>query len=107
MDNSELAKLMLDWEQAQTQADALKLKIQDAVLALGKTQTVGNVRATYSQGRKSYDYETGAVEHPAFTLDIATQHSKMVVDWRTVCKELGAQAPFTQSDPSVTIKLVD
>ena len=106
MNSSELAQKMLEWEQAQTKADALALEIREAVLELGKTQTVGNVRATYSNGRKSYDYETGAVEHPAFTHEFAQQYSKTSIDWRSVCKALNADAPFTESTPSVTIKLV-
>ena len=105
MDNRKFALLMLEWEQAQTKADALELQIKDAVLGLGKTQTVGNVRATYSNGRKRYDYETGAVEHPNFTVEIAESKSKTVIDWRGVCNALNAEAPYTQSEPSVSLKL--
>ena len=47
---------MLEWEAAQRKADELRLDIEDLVLALGKTQTVGNVRATFSQGRRTFDY---------------------------------------------------
>jgi hypothetical protein len=57
MDASTLASLMLDYETAQRQADALRAEIEAAVLALGKTQTVGNVRATFSAGRRTFDYE--------------------------------------------------
>ena len=46
MNSSELAQKMLEWEQTQVKADALALEIREAVLSLGKTQTVGNVRAT-------------------------------------------------------------
>ena len=56
MDNSQLAALMLQWEQVQRQADALRAQIEAAVLAQGKTQTVGNVRATFSAGRRTFDY---------------------------------------------------
>ena len=57
MDASTLATIMLAWETAQRQADALRADIETAVLALGKTQTVGNVRATFSQGRRTFDYQ--------------------------------------------------
>ena len=57
MNASQLAGLMLEWEAAQRKADELRLDIEDLVLALGKTQTVGNVRATVSAGRRTFDYE--------------------------------------------------
>jgi len=57
VDMSELAATMLQWEQTQRQADALKELITATVLDIGKTQNAGNVRASYSKGRKSYDYE--------------------------------------------------
>ncbi|MBK9003525.1 MAG: hypothetical protein IPM41_06570 [Sphingomonadales bacterium] len=56
MDNSQLAALMLEWEATQRKADALAETIKGAVLAIGKTQVVGNVRATYSAGRRTFDY---------------------------------------------------
>ena len=55
MNASELAIAMLNWEQKKNELDALELVIKAAVLEMGNTQTVGNVRATYSGGRKSYD----------------------------------------------------
>jgi len=47
MNESELARLMLDWEDLQLQADDLNQQIQDAVLKIGKSRTVGNVKASY------------------------------------------------------------
>ena len=61
MDNSQLAARMLDWEIMQRRADELRAEIEAAVLALGKTQTVGNVRATFSAGRRTFDYEAAVV----------------------------------------------
>ncbi len=51
-----LATLMIEWEHTQRAADELRAEIEAAVLALGKTQTVGNVRATFSAGRRTFDY---------------------------------------------------
>jgi hypothetical protein len=51
---------MLDYEAMQRRADALRAEIEAAVLALGKTQTVGNVRATFSQGRRTFDYQAAS-----------------------------------------------
>ena len=56
MDNSQLAATMLEWEATQRKADALAETIKGAVLAIGKTQVVGNVRATFSAGRRTFDY---------------------------------------------------
>ena len=105
MNNSELAAKMLEWEQTQVKADALALEIREAVLALGKTQTVGNVRATYSAGRKSYDYEDAALHH--IPVDVIQKYMKPTFDYRNACKDFGVtDIPFTESAPSVTIKLV-
>ena len=57
MDMSYLAEKMLEWEKLQRRADELKAMIIDTVLHIEKTQTVGNVRASYNKGRKKYDYE--------------------------------------------------
>jgi hypothetical protein len=51
MDMSKLAMKMLRWEEAKAHLERLTWDIQDAVLKLGETQTVGNVRATYLKGR--------------------------------------------------------
>jgi len=75
-------------------------------LQLGQTQTVGNVRATYSAGRKTYDYQEAMskLDIPSYALD-AFQEIK--TDWRAACKAFGVEdIPFTQSEPSVSIKLL-
>ena len=56
MDNSQLAALMLEWEATQRKADELAAQIKAVVLDIGKTQVVGNVRATFSAGRRTFDY---------------------------------------------------
>ena len=107
MDPTELAMTMLAWEKAQRHADELEAQIERAVLALCKTQTVGHVRATYSGGRKKYDYASAVVERDVVPSILAI-HSKTVVDYRAVCKALEIEEiPFTQSDPSVSVKLLE
>jgi hypothetical protein len=82
MNASELAQAMLLWEQKRRELDMLEAEIKAAVLAIGKTQTVGSVRASYSAGRKSY--------------------------FRSACLGLGIKnVPYMQSGPSVTVKLQD
>ena len=109
MNASELATKMLEWEQAKRSLDALTAEIESAVLEVGQTQTVGNVRATYSQGRRSFDYRA-AVDALAVSRDMLAEYTTIpapVVDWKGICEVVGiANIPFTQSEPSVTVKLL-
>ena len=110
MDASKLAQTMLEWEAAQLHADELKAQIEAAVLELGKTQTAGNVKATFYNGRKVYDYALAAIDHPMVSKETVSLFKKVVetVDWRGICKHAGIEdIPFTQSAPSVTVKLAE
>ena len=114
VDMSELARKMLRWEEAQLFADDLRAEIKSAVMRIGRTQTVGNVRASYSGGRKSYDYHAGAasVSAPIINRGIIERFTIVPpprVDWRKICEHVGvnkADIPFTQGDPSVAVKLL-
>ena len=108
MNASELATKMLEWEQAKRGLDALTAEIEAAVLEVGQTQTVGNVRATYSGGRTSYDYQAAGVNAPAGVVaDYTKTVTTTTTDWKTICDvEHIADIPFTQSAPSVTVKLL-
>ena len=57
MNDTELATKMLQYGDLKRGLDVLEAQIKIAVLERGKTQTVGSVRASYSTGRKTYDYE--------------------------------------------------
>jgi hypothetical protein len=106
MDASELAQKMLAWEQAKRALDALTAEIEMAVLEIGKTQTVGNVRATYNQGRRTFLYETAAMlAEPDADIVQRYTTTKTVTDWKTVCEAIGCDVPFTQGEPSVTVKM--
>lgn len=103
MDARQLAQALLDWGDKQRELNDLETTITAAVLQLGKTQKVGDVRATYSAGKKQYDYQIAAVDPPQ---EVVWKHSKTVVDWKSVCEEIGATSiPCKQSDPSVRVKL--
>ena len=110
MDATELAKTMLEWQEAQAKADLLKMDIEAAVLELGKTQTVGNVRASYSAGRKSYDYRKvieDALEHNLLLPQAVEVFAETKIDYTAACKAFGFKdIPFTQSAPSVSLKIV-
>ena len=113
VDMSVLAEMMLEWEKVKARLDELSVLIEDDVLKIGKTQTVGNVRASYSKGRRSFDYEAGAKDHPMVSdstvklFTVVPETPLPYVDWRGICKHAGIDdVPFTQGDPSVTVKLV-
>jgi hypothetical protein len=108
MNESELAGLMLEWERVQAVADALKAEIEAAVLAIGKTVKAGNVAASYSAGRKSYDYRAPLAEYDEVALLPWTEEvpATVKIDYRAACKGLGIEdVPFKQSPPSVTVKV--
>ena len=86
MNASELAIKMLQWEEMKRKLDELEDELKEAVLELGKTQTVGSVRATYSKGRSTYDYETPGNQA---SQKIVAQHShtELEIDWMAVAKE--------------------
>lgn len=104
-DLSVLARNLLRWEEKRRELDLLERVISHAVLQLRKTQTVGNVRATFNNPRKSYDYETPGKRAPQ---DFITAYSKVVTDWRAVCKEAGIDPVVTPGEGpgSVSIKLL-
>lgn len=107
MDSSELALKMLEWEKAKIALDILSAEIVVGVLAVGKTQTVGNVRASYSKGRKRYDYKTPGRSATVDTIAAYTMVPDPKTNWRAVCADAGFDAPFTQSEPSVSLKLLE
>jgi len=130
--DSRLAAMMLDWEVCQLKADELKTRIEAEVLAIGKTQTVGNVRATYSAGRRAFDYTEGWRAHgygtgvdiekfKDVTYDYETawedeheyppgeEYQRIIYDYRAAVKAAGivdTDIPCTQSPPSVNLKLL-
>ena len=86
MNMSELAIKMLQWEEQKRKLDELEGELMEAVLEIGKTQTVGNVRATYSKGRANYDYETPGLHAPQEVINNHS-HSEIEIDWMEVAKE--------------------
>ena len=112
MEASKLAGKMLEWERKKREILALEAEIGKAVLAVGETQTVGNVRATYSAGRKSYDYQEAADGHPmvsSATIELFTRFIPAAsrIDWKKICEHAGIDdVPFKQGEPSVKLKLL-
>ena len=107
MDVTELAHKMLEWQEAQARADLLKMYIEQAVLAIGKTQTVGNVRATYSAGRKDYEYAEAWNAYGYGTGVDIENFQKGKYDYKAACEAAKiSDIHFTQSPPSVTLKII-
>jgi hypothetical protein len=122
---SELAMALLKWEEKKRELVALEDEIKAAVLTLGKTQNVGNIRASFSKGRRTFDYR-GAVKLARLGASRLETEDEQIsrgneiseaimsntqtiikVGWRDVCKDLSLTPEvLSQSDPSVTIKLL-
>ncbi len=134
MNASELAKKMLEWELKYRELDILEQVIKSTVLEIERTQTVGNVRATYSKGRAKYDYETpGKNKAPASTISLNSEEREIIdweglarsyapsktiiatftefsriVDWRKVCKDTNIEPLIvSQGEPNVRVKLLE
>ncbi len=108
MKASILATKMLRLEDLWERVADLEDEIKDAVFDLQKTQTVGTVRASYSGGRKSYQYALCGLDASQEIIDnntkiIPEQHK---VNWRAVCQEAELEVTFTQSAPTVTLKAI-
>lgn len=111
MNQIELARVMLSWEDAQSEADTLKKIIEREVKALGETFTVGNIVATYRNPRKSYDYR-GALEAigcgegherlKEYTTHVEAYDS---IDWTAAAKGILVDIPYTEGEASVSLRV--
>ncbi len=133
MDLYELGLKMLEWEKKTRNLEELGDEICSVVLDIGKTQTVGNVRATFANGRKEYDYETPGSQASSAIIDLYTEEEERIdweglarnfaptvleisqftdlnktIKWSKVCKEAKIDpVVLSQKDPSVKIKLME
>ena len=130
MDERELALKMLRWEELMREAAQVGEEISAAVLAMGKTRTVGNVRATYNSGRRVFGYKEAveqsglapgdpdlepytvvdtdweAAAKEVYSYDQLVPFQSLRVDFTAAAKGLGLEVPvLSQSEPSVTIRL--
>ena len=104
MNANELSKLMLEWGDKRAELDTIEAEIAAEVLEMGMSFTVGNIRASYSVGRVTKDYEAVKVRFPP---EIVEKHSSVTVSWAKACEEAGIEAPEkSKSEPSVTVKIV-
>lgn len=107
VDHSALARKMLEWEALAQQMNLLAEEIFETVTLLRKTQTVGNVRATFNQGRKTYNYKAVRKHSEYYSPELEKMHTIEKIDFKAICEATGFEAPFVQGDPKVTIKLLE
>jgi hypothetical protein len=119
-DMNKLAQMMLEWETKRRELEDLENKIVAIVLDHGNTVTVGNIRATYSKGRRELDYrapvESAALTDPIaqaliekYTETIEGQWvpSTTKTDWKSAAKEHGIEpVVLGQKDPTVKVKVI-
>lgn len=103
MNKSELAKIMLVWEVKRIELDEIEKTIQDEVMPMKDNFVVGNVRAVYSDGKRTFDYETAGKNAPVETI---AEFTGPKTDWKKVCESAEIkEIPFTKTDPSVKIQI--
>ena len=117
-DPVQLAKDILEWREKRTELQVIEDRIKQAVLDLGKTQTVGDVRASYSAGRRTFGYKEAVEGYVAQEpedlvafLERVEANTRVVtttdVDYRAICDAWKLTAPvITEGNPSVDIKFV-
>jgi hypothetical protein len=106
--DTDLAYAMLDWKVATQEANELAEKIKQYVLELGKTQTVGNVRASYSKGRTKHHYDEAWLLAGKTVRDVPGEFQKVSYKWKEACEDAGIEdIPASPGTPSVTVKLLE
>jgi hypothetical protein len=104
-----LTEMMEKYAQLRQEADVLEKAIRAEVQKLKTTIVHQNVRASYSCGRGSYDYEAIAREAQVPEALIAV-HTRLITDWRAACMAIVLPGEvyrkhYTPGTPTVTIKL--
>jgi predicted transcriptional regulator len=107
-----LTEKMAKWEELKLEISKLEADIKKEVLELGKTQQVGNVKASFAKGRTNYNYQgiAEAIEVPEEVMSKYTEQ-KTVTDWTKIVKELSppdeVMSEFAKTgSPSVSLKIV-
>jgi hypothetical protein len=119
----DLAAKMLEWGELKERMLAIEQEISDSVAMLQKTQTVGNVRATYSNGRGTWDYKGAFVEltreEELNVIDdyLNRYSTKTIVediDWKGMVYEITKKRNiplddkyYTPGNPSVKVKILE
>jgi hypothetical protein len=110
MNASELAQRMLDWEIVRRQLDEIEAEIVPEIMERRETLTVGLVRATYSRGSRTFDYEQAGLL--CANSSLVAKHTKPVTNWSAVCKDKlfdqDVRIPVkSRGESSVKLKLLE
>ena len=108
MDNRTFIEKCLKWQELMEEAAEIAKELEAETLKLGKTQTVGDVRVTFSKGRGSYNYETAWMDSSNGE-EPPEQYGEMKWDYRKACADYGIDTkPYYAhtSGPSAKIKLL-
>lgn len=112
MDKKDFVAKCLRWQELQEEAAAIAAELEAETLTLGKTQTVGDVRVTFSNPLKKYDHQDAAEGHPMVseaTISLFTTQPEPYVDWRAICKHAGITVEGVVPEgkkPTAKIKLL-
>ena len=121
MNIRDLHMKMLLWEDKREELDELEAEIRAGILELQETQKVGHVVASYSGGRRTFEYERPVLAARAKAIEEMDEAriqdinaamqmhttTKVTVNFRNVCETLQlTREEVDKSDPSVTLKLV-
>ena len=112
MNARELDQAMLDYQVAAEALAVLGDKIMAAVMELKLTHKIGSLTASYSGGRKTYNYaaawSTWGSESGVNIADYTKTEFDPIVDYNAACKAAGIKqddVPSVKSKPSVSLKM--
>ena len=92
MNDTELARVMLEWSDLMEQASALTDVITREVMAREKTVQTGGVVAKYRAAAKVYDYEGTALHYKAGQ-EVVEDNTLISTDWEAVCMDADVDIP--------------
>lgn len=109
-----LTEKMTRWAELKAEISALEAEISAEVQAIGKTIDAGPVRASYTAGRRSYDYQAIAAHinvPEALVEKHTTTRTDVRTDWRALVLEVKPAEEIveqfcTAGTPSVTLKIL-
>lgn len=105
MDKSQLTTKMLEWETKKKELDALEVEIKNEILHMEESFDAGNVHASFSGGRRTFDYKSVGEKAPQQIIAECTS-TIISTDWKTVCEKAQIMdIPFTMGNPSVNLKI--
>lgn len=108
MNEIELTKLFVEYKETAVKLAELEAQIQAEVLAIGDSQKIAGVKATYYKPSfETPDYRAAATEAHVPD-DVIKMHTVITesVSWKAVCEHCGIDAPLGAEKPArVVVKV--